>query len=99
MEGYDFMGGGHTQTDFSSGKRAVKAHHTSENIGISQRCIYELYNQLAELRKHERTSGRHYQVFCSYLQIYNEKVFDLLNQSTLNTLGNKKQGNAEAVAK
>jgi hypothetical protein len=65
MEGYDFMGN-HTQTDFG-GKRAVKAHHTSENVGISQRCIYELYNQLAELKKHERTSGRHYQVFCSFL--------------------------------
>ena len=39
------MGGpGATQNDFNSGKRAVKAHHTSENIGISQRCIYELYN-------------------------------------------------------
>jgi hypothetical protein len=32
------------------------------------------------------------------LQIYNEKVFDLLNQSTLNNLG-KKQANSESIAK
>ena len=90
MEGYDIKEGANTQSEF---KR--KASLTSENIGISQRCIYELYNQLAELRKTERTSGRHYQVFCSYLQIYNEKVFDLLNQSQLaqkGEAGSKQQG-------
>lgn len=58
-------------------------------MGITQRSIFELYGQLGELRKTERTSGRHYQVFCSYLQIYNEKVFDLLNQGSLNAMGKK----------
>lgn len=38
-------------------------------------------------------------MFCSYLQIYNEKVFDLLNQSTLTVMGSKKSSNSEAVAK
>lgn len=96
MEGYDFMG---PQTQDGFNKKAVKASHSSENIGITQRCIYELYSQLAELRKTERSSGRHYQVFCSFLQIYNEKVFDLLNQSTLNMLGSKKMANADTAAK
>lgn len=89
MEGYDFNGGS-TQSDFN--KKTSKAQHTSENVGITQRCIFELYGQLAELRKTERSSGRHYQVFCSFLQIYNEKVFDLLNQSTLTTFAGGKKG-------
>lgn len=84
---------GMSQNDFN--KKSVKAAHTSENIGISQRCIYELYTQLAELKKTERTSGRHYQVFCSFLQIYNEKVFDLLNTGSFTIVGNKKMPTAE----
>jgi hypothetical protein len=31
----------------------------------------------------ERDTKRHYSVFVSFLQIYNEKVYDLLNPSTV----------------
>ena len=44
------------------------------------------------------TNGRHYSIFCSYLQIYNEKVFDLLNTGSINALG-KKPTNTEQVTK
>jgi Kinesin motor domain len=94
MEGYDQQLQGLSQHDFNT-KRQVHKPQANEHIGITQRCIFELYSQLAELRKTERTSGRHYQVFCSYLQIYNEKVFDLLNQNTLSIIGNKKLSTAD----
>jgi hypothetical protein len=35
-------------------------------------------------------SNKHYSVFCSFLQIYNEKVFDLLNSSSISNLSSKK---------
>lgn len=39
---------------------------------------------------------RHYNVFCSFLQIYNEKVFDLLNPQIVQGVG--KRGSLEGQA-
>lgn len=42
----------------------------------------ELFEQIEAVREAEKT--KHVSVFCSFLQIYNEKVFDLLNPSSVN---------------
>jgi len=52
------------------------------------------------MKKKDQTSGvanRHYSVFCSFLQIYNEKVFDLLNSNSINTLTSKKVAGSEST--
>lgn len=46
--------------------------------GITQRGIRELFQRIDEVRA-QANNTRHINVFVSYLQIYNEKVFDLLN--------------------
>ena len=48
-----------------------------DQMGITQRGIYELFERIKVVKQSE--SSRHFSVFVSYLQIYNEKVFDLLN--------------------
>ena len=44
----------------------------------------ELFEQIERVRSEEKT--KHVSVFCSFLQIYNEKVFDLLNPSSVGGL-------------
>lgn len=55
-----------------------------EAIGITQRGVMELFEQIEQAREQEKT--KHVSVFCSFLQIYNEKVFDLLNPSSVGGL-------------
>ena len=40
----------------------------------------ELFEQIEIMRNENK--NQHFSVFCSFLQIYNEKVFDLLNPSS-----------------
>ena len=56
--------------------------------GLTQRAVADLFKQVKRVREttpHQSTgikgtsSTKHVNVFCSFLQIYNEKVFDLLN--------------------
>ena len=50
----------------------------SENEGLVPRSInllYDLINQQQNLQQKKFT------VYCSYLQVYKEKIFDLLNKS------------------
>ena len=67
MEGYDYQKGGH---------RTYKTSVHSEKVGIIPRIIKDIFS---ESRK--RMDNKHITVFCSFLQIYNEKVIDLLNDS------------------
>ena len=46
-------------------------------VGITQRGIHQMFERIEEMKAQEPT--RHFSVFVSFLQIYNEKVFDLLN--------------------
>lgn len=46
--------------------------------GITQRSIKELFTKIEETKANQGNM-KHFSVFVSYLQIYNEKVFDLLN--------------------
>jgi hypothetical protein len=50
------------------------------DVGITQSSVNELWRRVEEQKKIEPT--RHFSVFVSFLQIYNEKVFDLLNPNS-----------------
>jgi hypothetical protein len=43
--------------------------------GISQRAVIDLFREV----KKAHGEKKHINVFCSFLQIYNERVYDLLN--------------------
>ena len=45
-------------------------------VGITQRAIHELFRQVDDMKA---KTNNHMRIYCSFLQIYNEKVFDLLN--------------------
>ena len=53
----------------------------AEFIGITQRAVHELFTRIDEMKQQDQ--HRHYSVFVSFLQIYNERVFDLLNTATV----------------
>ena len=46
--------------------------------GITIRSIREIFRQAEEMKKE-----KHVTISCSFLQIYNEKVYDLLNAALL----------------
>ncbi len=48
--------------------------------GVTFRSIQELFDQI---RAKNRGKRKHYRVYCSFLQIYNEKIYDLLNAGGL----------------
>ena len=56
------------------------------NNGISVRAIKDAFRQAEEAKKY-----KHITISCSFLQIYNEKVFDLLNTSKIKKSNNGKQ--------
>ena len=45
-----------------------------KSLGIAPRIINDIYRE-----SKKRSSEYHITMYCSFLQIYNEKVFDLLN--------------------
>ena len=49
--------------------------------GLTQRGVKQLFERIEYMKANEPT--RHYSVFVSFLQIYNEKVFDLLNSTAI----------------
>ncbi len=70
MEGYDYVSNKHDRRDV---KPVIQE---SPNSGISIRSIKEVFEQVKIL---EALSTKRITVSCSFLQIYNEKVYDLLN--------------------
>ena len=64
----------------------------SKEQGIAQRSVKDLFKQIE--RQKQETSTRQTSVFVSFLQIYNEKVFDLLNPTSA-SLVVKKQSSAK----
>lgn len=45
--------------------------------GITPRAIYSLFKTLGEINGNNEQEPK-FQIYCSFLQIYNEKIFDLL---------------------
>ena len=76
MEGYKY------ELD-SKGVPTAHIKPNDENEGIAPRCIRLLFDTI----KQESNLGkRKFTVNCSYLQVYNEKIFDLLNKSHMKRL-------------
>ena len=66
---------------------------TEEDLGITQRGVHQLFGRIEEMKANDST--RHYSVFVSFLQIYNEKVFDLLNPQIVQGVGGKRGNSIE----
>ena len=71
MEGYEYLQKG-KQGQFIPQIDSAE----EENLGIIPRMINDVFAQ-----KQKKSKGRHISIYCSFLQIYNERVFDLLNES------------------
>lgn len=68
MEGYDYKLTG------SSGPKADI--QDGDHIGIAPRVIHGIFNKVEETAKSNNFS---YRIYCSFLQLYQEKILDLLN--------------------
>jgi kinesin family protein 4/21/27 len=71
MEGYDYS----AARENSAPKPIIEK---SERCGVIPRSISYLFDKIAN---EANITKRKYNVYCSFLQIYNEKIFDLLNPS------------------
>lgn len=73
---YGQTGSGKTHTMFGEGYETKEQYSVDEiedysgNAGVIPRSIYQIFNKVRRLDNAN--------VFCSFLQIYNEKIFDLL---------------------
>lgn len=77
--------------DHFDGSRVTKAPVLNggqdiEQLGITYRAVSDLFK---EIKRVKETDGKHINVFCSFLQIYNERVYDLLNETSLKTNNGK----------
>ncbi|CAI2383591.1 unnamed protein product [Moneuplotes crassus] len=70
MEGYNYSNGGNS-------KNGPKAQiQDGDNIGIVPRVISSIFSQAEDTSKQ---TGYSYRIYCSFLQLYQEKILDLLN--------------------
>ena len=80
MEGYEYQTASKsaiTNPDQRAGKVTIGPQDNFNN-GLSVRAIKEAFRQVEEASK-----SKHITISCSFLQIYSEKVFDLLNTSKI----------------
>ena len=57
--------------------------NSNDNIGITQRAVNRLFTRIEEETK--ANPNKRFTVSVSYLQLYNEKVYDLLNENNVTT--------------
>ena len=79
MEGYEYQ---QAQKQGDRHNQAPIIDPNSQNIGITQRAVNDLFK---EIRRSKEEDGKHISIFVSFLQIYNERVYDLLNAHSLNS--------------
>lgn len=86
MEGYEYK---KAELLNNPDQRAGKVVPTDNlNNGISIRAIKDAFRQAEEMNK-----SKHITISCSFLQIYNEKIFDLLNTTKVKKINvNKQEG-------
>lgn len=71
---YGQTGSGKTFT--MEGKHENGVYQSESMKGIVARSLEELFTQIAKLKS---STSKTYNVTCSFLQIYNEKIYDLLS--------------------
>ncbi len=70
MEGYDYI---------QSDEGPVPDTKHGGNLGVTPRCIKKLFDKVKVLNHQDQDVK--YTIQCSFLQIYQEKIYDLLNSS------------------
>jgi hypothetical protein len=55
-------------------------------MGITQRAVIDLFK---DIKRAKEEDGKHVNIFVSFLQIYNERVFDLLNSQSIHSSSKK----------
>jgi len=70
MEGYKYV-----KSAKGTFEPQIEAAMTTNQVGLVQRCTRQLMKSLSK-----RTSDRRLTVNVSFLQLYNEKIYDLLNR-------------------
>ena len=79
MEGYKYRrGGGANQT-----VPVPIIEHGGENEGIVPRAVYLLYDKISQQSNLQK---KKFYVYVSFLQVYKEKIYDLLNKGQLKSL-------------
>lgn len=79
MEGYDYENK-NTKTTVLGDRGVKPIIKDDDNVGISIRAIREVFDQAKQLTTNRTKTIK---VYCSFLQIYNEKIFDLLNLANI----------------
>ena len=82
MEGYQY------KDKSEHGEGGVKPITSEMDSGLTVRAIRDMFNQAAAIK------DKTIHISCSFLQIYSEKVFDLLNSTNLKKQqpGKEKEG-------
>ncbi|XP_010270151.1 PREDICTED: kinesin-like protein KIN-12F [Nelumbo nucifera] len=81
---YGQTGSGKTYTMWGPPSSMVEGHSSSRNQGIVPRIFQMLFSEID--RQHENSDGKqiNYQCRCSFLEIYNEQINDLLDPTRRN---------------
>lgn len=92
MEGYDYVRAA-AQEESNRVTKAPVIDNDLEKMGITQRAVNDMFKEIRRVKEDE---GKHINVFCSFLQIYNERVLDLLNSTSL-IQNSKKPANQQGL--
>ena len=76
MEGYEYGEADKKNNPDQRAGKVVVSNFDNYNNGITVRAIRDAFERVEQAKKE-----KHISISCSFLQIYNEKVFDLLNSS------------------
>ena len=76
----------------NSDRPAPEGANPEGSKGIIFRAIKELFDQIEAIRSEGK---KHFRIYCSFLQIYNEKIYDLLNVNSLQEGGLRLRWNKE----
>lgn len=60
-----------------------------DNDGVVPRAIHHLFDLI---KQQGNLQQKKFTVYCSYLQVYKEKIYDLLNKATLKKIANDGPG-------
>ena len=82
MEGYEYQQPAKLNNPDQRAGKVIQSDNL--NNGLSIRAIREIFRQAEDAHK-----TKHITISCSFLQIYNEKVYDLLNTSKIKKLNGK----------